>query len=177
MTANGASSRIRSEVRVLQQDRMTSSPSPVDTPREDAMQIIPQQNIPLEERPLLGPPQPTETPENTTPTGAIVDNLIRTVQRQTSLIEEHNRRLMELEQARPLVQTKRTPSPTRSRRGRTPRHSRSRSPRHSVNVRSPSHTRRSTRRRSPRRSPPRRSPLRRSPHRRNGRSWKMYICT
>jgi len=56
MTANGASSRIRSEVHVLQQDGMTSSPSLVDTPREDAIQIIPQHNIPLKERPLLGPP-------------------------------------------------------------------------------------------------------------------------
>jgi len=78
---------------------------------------------------------------------------------------------MELEQASPLVQAKRTPSPTRSRRGRSPRHSRSKSPHHSVSVRSPSHTRRSTRRRSPRRSPPRRSPPRRSPPRRNERSW------
>ena len=88
---------------------------------------------------------------------------------------------MDLEQARPLVQTKRTPSPTRSRRGRSPRHSRSRSLRHSVSIRSPSYTRRSARRRSPRRSPPRRSPpswspprrspARRSPPRRNRRSW------
>jgi len=45
----------------------------------------------------------TETPEDTTPTGALVSNLLRTVQRQTSLIEEQNRRLMDLEQARPLV--------------------------------------------------------------------------
>ena len=55
---------------------------------------------------------------------------------------------MDLEQARPLVQNRRTPSPTRSRRGRSPRHSRSRSSRPSVSVRSPSHTRRSSRRRS-----------------------------
>jgi len=61
-------------------------------------------------------------------TGAIISNLICTVQQQTSLIEEQNRRLMELEQARPLVQAKQTSSPTRSRRGRSPRHSRSRSP-------------------------------------------------
>jgi len=93
---------------------------------------------------------------------------------------------MDLEQARPLVQTKRTPSPTRSRRGRSPRHSHSRSLRHSVSIRSPSYTRRSARRSSPirspprrspprrsppSRSPPRRSPARKSPPRRNRRSW------
>jgi hypothetical protein len=96
-------------------------------------------------------------------------------QRQTPLIEEHNRRLMELEQARPLmeleqarplVQPKRTPSPIPNRRGRSPRHSRSRSPQHSANIRSPSYTRRSTNRRSTRRSLPRRSPARC-----NKRSW------
>ena len=70
-----------------------------------------------------------------------------------------------------MVRTKRTPSATRSRRGRSPHHSRSRSPRHSVSIGSPSYTRRSARRRSPRRSPPRRSPPRRSPPRRNRRSW------
>jgi hypothetical protein len=87
---------------------------------------------------------------------------------------------------RPLVRTKRTPSPIRSRRGGSPRRSRSRSLRHSVSIGSPRYTRRSGRRRSPRRSPPRQSPPRqtppkrspprrtppeRSPPRRNGRSW------
>jgi hypothetical protein len=88
------------------------------------------------------------------------------VQRQTSLIEEQNRRLIDLEQTRPSVRAKQTPSPLRSRRGGSPRRSRSRSPRHSVSIRSPSYTRRSTRRRSPRRSPPRRSPPMRTPPRR-----------
>jgi len=104
MTANGASSQIQSEVRDPQRDGMTSSPSLVGTPSEEPIQIIP-----LQERPLQGHPRPTETPEDATPTGALVNNLIRTVQRQTSLIEEQNRRLMDLEQARPLVRTKRTP--------------------------------------------------------------------
>jgi len=131
----------------------------------------PSSGIPLEETPLQGPPRPTETPKDTTPTGALVNNLIRTVPQQTSLIEEQNWRLMDLEQARQLVQTKRTPSPARSRRGRSPRRSRSRSPRQSVSVRSLSHTRRSTRRRSLRWSIPRRSPPRRSPSRRNWRFW------
>jgi len=74
MTANSASSQIRSQVHVLQRDRMISSPSPVGTPRGDAIQIIPHQDIPLEERPLQGPPRPTETPEDATPTGALVNN-------------------------------------------------------------------------------------------------------
>jgi len=145
---------------------MTSSPSPVSTPKEEPVQIVP-----LQERPLQGPPRPTEMPEDATLTSALVNNLLCTVQRQTSLIEEQNRRLMDLKQARPMVQPKRTPSLIPNRRGRSPRHSRSRSPRHSANIRSPSYTRRSTRRRSPRRSPPRQSPPRRSPPRRNRRSW------
>jgi len=50
---------------------------------------------------------------------------------------------MDLERARPLVQPKRTPSPTPIRRGGSPLPSRSRSPRHSISIRSPSYTRRS----------------------------------
>jgi hypothetical protein len=181
MASKSANSQIRSEIRIPQWDGMTSSPSVVETPREEPAQIVP-----LQQRPLQGPPRPTETPEDATPTEALVSNLLRTVQRQTSLIKEQNRRLMDLEQTRQLARTRRTSSPVRIRRGRNPRQSRSRSPWHSVSVKSPSYTRRSTRRRSPRRSPsrrspPRRSPLRRSPPRRspprgspprrNGRSW------
>jgi len=77
---------------------MTSSPSLGSTPREESLQIVP-----LQERSLQGPLQPTETLEDTTPTGALVDNLLRTVQRETSLIEEQNRHLMDLEQPHPLV--------------------------------------------------------------------------
>jgi len=161
MATNGANSQIRSEVRIPQCNGMTSSPSPVGTPREEPVQIVP-----LQDRPLQGPSRPTETPEDATPTGALINNLLYTVQIQTLLIEEQNRRLMDLEQARPLVRTKQTPSPTPNRRGRCPRHSRSRSPRHLVSIRSPSYTRRSARRRSPRRSP-----LRRPSQRRNRCSW------
>jgi hypothetical protein len=175
MTTNGAHSQLRSEVHVLQQDGMTSTPSPVETNREEPNHIIP-----LQERLLQGPPRPTETPEDATPTSVLVGNLIRMVQRQTLLIEEHNRRLMDLEQACHVVSTGRTPSPAHSRRGTSPHRPRSRSPRRSVSIRSLSYTRRSSRRsprrspprRSPpRRSPPRRSPSRRSPPRRNRRSW------
>jgi len=166
MAANGASPRLRSEVRIPQHDGMTSSPSLVGTPREEPIQAIP-----LQLRPLQGPPQPTETPEDTTPNGAIVNNLLCTVQRQTSLIVEKNRRLADLEQARSSIRPRRSPSPTPNRRGEIPRPSCSRSPRHSVSVRSPSYRRRSPRRRSPRRSPPRRSPPRRSPPRCIRRSW------
>nr|ABE87610.1 hypothetical protein MtrDRAFT_AC153123g1v2 [Medicago truncatula] len=132
MATNSASSQIRSEVHIPQRDGMTSSPSPVGTPREEPVQIIP-----LQERPLQGPPRPTETPKDVTPTSALVSNLLRTVQRQTSLIEEQNRRLMDLERARPLVRTKRTPSPTPSIRERSPRHLRFRFPRHSISVSKP----------------------------------------
>ena len=164
MAANGANSQIRSEIRIPQRDGMASSPSLGGTPRGEMIQIIS-----LQERPLQSPTRPTQTTEDATPTGALVSNLRRTVQRQTSLIEEQNRRLMDLEQARPLVRAKRTPSQVRSRRGRSPHQSRSRSPRHSISVRSP--TRSPPRRSSPRRSPPRQSPPRRSPPRRNRRSW------
>jgi len=129
------------------------------------------QAIPLQLRPLQGSPRPIETLEDTTPNGAIVTNLLRTVQRKTSLIEEQNQRLADLERARSSVRPRRSPSPTANRRGGSPRPSPSRSPRHSVSVRSPSYHRRSPRTRSPRRSPPRRSPTRRSPPRRNRRSW------
>jgi hypothetical protein len=78
MTANGASSQLRSEIRVPQRDGMTSSPSPVETNREEPTQIVP-----LQQRPLQGPPRPIDTPEDATPTSALVGNLIRTVQRQT----------------------------------------------------------------------------------------------
>ena len=168
MAANGASPRLRSEVCIPLRDGMTSSPSPVDTREE------PVQAIPLQLRPLQGPTQPTESPEDTTPNGAIVTNLLRTVQRQTSLIEEQNRRLTDLERARSSVRPRRSPSPTPNRRGESPRPSRSRSPRHSVSVRSPSYQRRSPERRSPRWSPPKRSPPRRSPPRRNRRSWSPF---
>ena len=143
---------------------MTSSPSPVDTREE------PVQAIPLQLQPLQGPPRPTETPEDTTPNGAIVTDLFRTVHRQTSLIEEQNQRLADLERAHSSVRPRQSPSQTPNRRGGSPRPSRSRSPRHSVRVRSPSYRRRSPRRRSPRRSPPRRSPARRYPPRPNRRS-------
>ena len=52
---------------------MTSSPSPVDTREE------PVQAIPLHLRPLQEPPRLIETPEDTTPNGAIVTDLLRTV--------------------------------------------------------------------------------------------------
>jgi len=97
--------------------------------------------------------------------------LLRTVQRQTSLIEEQNRRFADLERARSSVQPRCSPSPTPNRREGGPRPSRSRSPRHSVSVRSPRYRRRSPKRRSPRPSPPRRSPPWRSPPRRTKRSW------
>ena len=120
-------------------------------------------------------PTPTATPEDTTPNGAIVTNLLRTVQRQTSLIEEQNRRMADLERARSSVRPGRSPSPTPSRRGQSPHPSRSRSPRHSVSVRSPSYRRRSPRRRSPRQFSPRGSSPRRSPPRRNRCSWSPFI--
>jgi len=165
MAANGASPRVRSEFYIPQRGGMTSSPSLVDT-REELVQAIP-----LQFRPLQGPPRPTEKLEDTTPNGVIVTNLLRTVQRQTSLIEEQNRRLADLERTRSSVRPRRSPSPTPNRRGGSPRPSRSRSPRHYVSVRSPSYRRRSPRRRSPRRSPPRRSPPRRPPPRCNRHSW------
>jgi len=98
MVANGASSQLRSKIRIPQRDGMTSSPSPVGTPREKPVQIVP-----LQQRPLQGPLRPTKTSEDTTPTSPLVNNLFRTVQRQTSLIEEQNRRLTDLERTRPLV--------------------------------------------------------------------------
>jgi len=73
MVANGASPRVRSEVRIPQRDGMTSSPSPVDTREE------PVQAIPLHLRPLQEPPRLIETPEDTTPNGAIVTDLLHTV--------------------------------------------------------------------------------------------------
>jgi len=85
MAANSANSQIRSEIRIPQWNGMTSSPSPGGTPRGELIQIVP-----LQERPLQGPTRPTETPEDATPTGALVNNLLRTVQQQTSLIEEQN---------------------------------------------------------------------------------------
>jgi len=85
MATNGASPRLRSEVRIPQRDGMTSSPSPVDLPRGEPLQAIP-----LQLRHLQGPPQPTKTPEDTTPNGAIIKNMLRTVQQQTLLIEEQN---------------------------------------------------------------------------------------
>jgi hypothetical protein len=91
MTNNGAHSQLRSEVHVLQQDGMTSSPSPVETNKEEPTHVIP-----FQQRPLQGPLRPMETPKDATPTSILVGNLIRTVQLQTSLIEEQNRRLMDL---------------------------------------------------------------------------------
>ena len=64
---------------------MTSSPSLVGTPREEPVQIVP-----LQQRPLQGPLRPIETPADATPTSALSNHLLPTVQRQTSLIEEHN---------------------------------------------------------------------------------------
>ena len=145
---------------------MTSLLSPVGTLREEPTQIIS-----LQQRPLQGPLRPIETPEDATPTGAIVNNFFCTVQRQTSLIEEQNRRLADLKWARSLVRPGPSPSPNPNRRGRSPRPSRSRSPRHSISTRYPSYRRRSPRRRSPRRSPPRRSLPRSPPPRHNRRSW------
>jgi len=130
-----------------------------DTPREGQLHL----EIPLQDMPLLVPPRSTETAENTMLMDALVSNLIHTVQRQTSLIEEQNRHLTDLEQARiqkQAIPSKRTPSSTHDKGGGSPRQSRSRSPRHSINMRSPCRKRRSLRRRSPRWSPTRRSPPR-----------------
>jgi len=110
MAANGASPRLRSELRIPQRDGMASSPLLVDTPREEPVEVIP-----LQLRPLQGPPRPIETPEDTTPNGAIVTDLLCTVQRQTSLIEEQNRRLADLERARSSVRPRRSPYPTPNR--------------------------------------------------------------
>lgn len=76
MAANGANPQIRSEIRIPQRDGVTSSPSPVDTPREE-----PAQMVPLQQRPLQGPLRPTETPEDAAPTVVLIGNLIRMVQR------------------------------------------------------------------------------------------------
>jgi len=75
MAANCASPRLRREVRIPQRDGMTSSSSPVDTPREELVKVTP-----LQLRPLQGPPRPTETPKDTTPNEAIVNDLLCTVQ-------------------------------------------------------------------------------------------------
>jgi len=56
MAANGASPRLRSEIHIPQRDGMTSSPSPVDTPKGEPVQVVP-----LQLRPLQGPSQPTDT--------------------------------------------------------------------------------------------------------------------
>ena len=54
LAANSASSQIQREVCIPQRDGMPSSPSPVVTPREEPLQIVP-----LQERHLQGPPRPT----------------------------------------------------------------------------------------------------------------------
>lgn len=73
MAANGANSQLRSEIRIPQRDGMTSTPSPMESPVGEPDQIIP-----LQQRPLQGPPQPTETPDDATSTTAFVENLLRT---------------------------------------------------------------------------------------------------
>jgi hypothetical protein len=119
----------------------------------------------LQDQPLLGSPRPDEVADNSTPTDTLVNYLLCTVQRQTSITEEQNRRIVDLEWSkRQLISLCNAPSPPCIKGGRSPHPSRSRSPRYSASMRSPSRSRRSPRRKSPRQSPPRRSPPRRNRH-------------
>jgi len=94
----------------------------------------------------------------------MLNNLLCTVQWQTSIIEVQNRRLSDIEKDRrrqQLLPPRRPLSPPRNIRGESPCPSRLRSPRHSASVRSPTCNQRLPSRRSPGRSPSQKTPPRR----------------
>ena len=71
MTTNGASSHIISEFHHIDRDRHTSMPPPTGSPREKNSQQIPHVVIPLQERPILGPPRPNEEANNASPNDVV----------------------------------------------------------------------------------------------------------
>jgi len=136
MAVNGAP-RLQSIVQRPNQDGRTASTSPVQSPRRGTTPTSVDGEIPLQERPIFGPPRPEEMVDSTT--DSQINLLLHTIERQITLAEEQSKRIAELKQSkRQLIHICDTSSPPRNRRGRSPFRSRSRSPRRSVSVRSPS---------------------------------------
>jgi len=170
MAVNGATQRLQSLVQRPNQDRQTTSPSPAPSPRRGFSPTSSHLAVLVQDQPTFGHPRPEEMVDNSTPSASWISYMLQTVKAQTSMVEEQNRCIAELERSRKqLLHLHDAPSPPRNRRGGSPNRSRSRSPRRFVSVRFPNRS--PPRRRSPRCSPPRRSPPRRSPSRRRRRSW------
>jgi len=147
MTANAANPRIQSKILRVNRDRKTATLSSATSPGRGSSQPTLQLATHIQEPPLNGLPRPDEVADNSTPRDTLVNYLLCMDQRQTSITMEQNRRVADFERLkRQLTPLCHAPSTSRNRRGRSPRPFRSRSPRHLINVRSPSHDRRSPRR-------------------------------
>ena len=83
MTTNGANSCIQSEIRRVNHDRRTSTPSPASSRRHGNFQQSPQLAVHMKEPPLYSPHRPDEVAVNSTPIEAPISYLLRTVERQT----------------------------------------------------------------------------------------------
>jgi len=147
MTANGAKPCIQSEILRVNRDGKTATLSPATSPGRGNSQPSLQLATHIQEPPLYGLPRPNEVADNSTPTYTLVNYLLCMDQRQTSITVKQNRRVADFERLkRQLTPLCHAPSTSCNRRGRSPRPFRSRSPQHLINVRSPSHDRRSPRR-------------------------------
>lgn len=102
-----------------------ATPSPTTSPGPRSSPPISQPATHVQEPPLYGPPRLDEVEDNSTQTDTLVNYLFRTVPQKMSITEEQNRRFANLERSKsqpsPLHHD---PSPTRNRRGMSPRPSR-----------------------------------------------------
>lgn len=161
MSANG-DARLQSVVQRPNQDEHTASPSPAPSPRRGGSPTSSHPAVHIQDQPPFGLQQPDEVADNSTPSASWLSYLLQTLKAQSTMVEEQNQRIVELERSKKqLLHLHNASSLPRNIRGGSPRRSRSRSPRRSNSVRSPSRGRSPPRRRSQRRSPPSRSPPRR----------------
>lgn len=93
--ANNATNQIRSDVHHVNCDGRTSTPSPVETPRQEVDLQPSQLVIPLRglASGLLVPSTETSTISST---NTILNNIIRLLNNQNKVIEEKNRRTWEI---------------------------------------------------------------------------------
>jgi hypothetical protein len=100
MAANGAPLRLQSQVQRPIRDEQTTCPSLAPSPRRGTTPTSSYPAVPVQEQPLFGPPRPNEVAVNSTPMESWMSYLLRRVKRQTSIVDEQNRRIAELEQSK-----------------------------------------------------------------------------
>ncbi|RHN65537.1 hypothetical protein MtrunA17_Chr3g0080951 [Medicago truncatula] len=147
MSANG-DARLQSVVQRPNQDGHAASPSPAPSPRRGGSPTSSHPAVHIQDQAPFGLQQPDEVADNSTPSASWLSYLLQTLKAQSTMVEEQNQRIVELERSKKqLLHLHNASSLPRNIRGGSPRRSRSRSPRRSNSVRSPSRGRSPPRRR------------------------------